>query len=199
MQDCLRVVRARHKLAQPHDVAALLHKVFNIIIRALVGQLGHLDALTSKLLIQIKQIQTRWRQILHAWQEHGRLQLGHGRLELGRNQRQRLMLDRERLEQVNRFGHQVSIKLVQVVAEQRGEIFRHFLGLLEAGAETVCQGCNVGHVVMLCDLGVFFDVALKFGVAVIVQQPFEKGLLNFLVVFILKELIREEPNGAEDN
>ena len=99
------------------------------------------------------------------------------------------MLNRQRLEQVNGLGHQVSVKLVQVVAEQRSKILGHFLGLLVAGAEAVRQRRNVRHVIMLIDLSVFFNVALKLGVAVIVQQPFEKGFLNFLVVFVLKELI----------
>jgi len=60
VQDGLRIVGVRNELAQTHDVSALLHKVLDVVVSALVSQLGHLDAFRGELFIQIKQVETRW-------------------------------------------------------------------------------------------------------------------------------------------
>ena len=46
--------------------------------------------------------------------------------------------------------------------------------------------------VVLADFGLFLYVFLEFSVFVLVEEPFENSLLNFLVIIVLKELVREE-------
>ena len=50
---------------------------------------------------------------------------------------------------------------------------------------------------VLADLGFLLDVSLELGVRVW-EQPLEDGLLDFLVVFLLKEVIMQELDGAQD-
>jgi hypothetical protein len=134
VQHRLRVVRVAHLLAHAHDVAALLDEVVHVVVRALVRQLRHLDLLARELLVQVEQIQTgRW-QVLHARQEHGRLQLGHRRLELRRDQPDRLVLHAEGLVEIDRLRHQIGVEIIKLRSEQGGEVLWNFITLLEAGA-----------------------------------------------------------------
>jgi len=91
MQHRFGVVRVVNRLTHPHDVAALLDEVLNIIVSALVCELGKLDALACELFVKVVQVQSRGWQVLHAWQKNCGLQLGHRRFELWRNQRQGFM------------------------------------------------------------------------------------------------------------
>ena len=51
MQDGFRVVGIFHVLRDTQDVAAFADVVLDIIIRALIRELGHFDFLRSKLLV----------------------------------------------------------------------------------------------------------------------------------------------------
>lgn len=104
------------------------------------------------------------------------------------------MLHSQGLEEVNRFRNQVRVKFVQIVTEERCEVLGHFLALLKAGAKSVSKSSNVRHMVVLGDFSLFVDVLLKLCIFVLVKKPLEDCLLNFLVVFILEKLIREEPD-----
>jgi len=77
VQDGLGIVGVRNELAQTHDVTALLYKVLNVVVSALVSQLSHLDTFRGELFIQIEQVETRWGQVLHTGKENSSLQLGH--------------------------------------------------------------------------------------------------------------------------
>jgi len=54
MQDGLGVVRIFHVLRDTQDVTALADVVFDVIIRALIGELGHFDFLRRELLVQVE-------------------------------------------------------------------------------------------------------------------------------------------------
>lgn len=192
MEDSLGVIRVAYLRTHTHDVAALLHKVLNVIISTLVRQLGHLNLFTCKLLIQVEKVQSRWRQVLHARQEYGCLQLGHGGLELGRDQGKRFMFYSKRFVKVNTFWNQIRIKVVEPCREERSKIFGYLIALLQTGAEAVGQGSNVGNMVVLTDLGLLLHVTLELGLPVLAEQPLENGFLNLLVVFVLEELIGEK-------
>lgn len=58
------------------------------------------------------------------------MQLRHGCFELGRDESEWLMLDAKGLIEVDRFGYQIGVKLVQVVVEKSSEIFRQIIRLL---------------------------------------------------------------------
>ena len=88
MQHGLGVVGIVNRLAYPHDVAALLDKVLDVVVSALICELGQFDPLTCKLFVKVIQVQARRWQILHALQEYCSLQLRHGCFELRRNQGQ---------------------------------------------------------------------------------------------------------------
>jgi len=93
MQHRLGVVGVVNRLAHPHDVAALLDEVLDVIVGALVCQLGQLDALACELFVKVVQVKSRRGQVLHARQKNCGLQLGHRRFELRRNQSQGFMFD----------------------------------------------------------------------------------------------------------
>ena len=82
MQHGLGVVGIVNQLAHPHDVAALLDKVLDVVVSALIRKLRQFYTLACELLVKVVKVQARWRQILHARQEHSSLQLGHGCFEL---------------------------------------------------------------------------------------------------------------------
>lgn len=88
MQHCLGVIGIANRLAHTHDIAALLYEVLDVVVSALICELGQFDPLTCKLFVKVIQVQARRWQILHAWQEYCSLQLRHGCFELRRNQGQ---------------------------------------------------------------------------------------------------------------
>lgn len=104
------------------------------------------------------------------------------------------MLNSQGLEEVDRFRNQVRVKFVQIVTEERCEVLGHFFTLLKAGAESVSESSNIRHMVVLGDFSLLIDVLLKLCIFVLVEKPLEDCLLNFLVVFVLEKLIREEPD-----
>jgi len=104
------------------------------------------------------------------------------------------MLHSQGLEEVNRFGNQVRVKFVQIVTEERCEVLRHLLALLKAGAKSVSERRNIRHMVVLRDFSLLINVLLKLSIFVLVEEPLEDCLLNFLIVFILEKFIREEPD-----
>jgi hypothetical protein len=53
MQHRLGVVRVIDVLAHSHYVSALLHEVLDVLVSALVCQLGKLNSFTCKLFVQI--------------------------------------------------------------------------------------------------------------------------------------------------
>jgi len=197
VQDGLRVVGVAYLRAHAQDVAALLDVVLHVLVCALVRQLRHLYFLARELLVQVVQVQTGGRQLLQRRREDRRLQRWHRRLELWRNQRQRLVLHADRLVELQRVGDQISVVLVQLLVEERGEVFGQLVGLLQAGAQAVGEGGDVGHVVVLAELGLVLDALLE--VALVVEQPPKEGLLDLLVVLLLEELVVEELNRAHDH
>ena len=93
MQDCLRIIGVFDLRTYTQDIPALPHIVIDIVVRALVRELRHLDLFRSELLIQVEQVQARRRKVLDAGQKDSRLKLRHRRLELGRNEREGLVLN----------------------------------------------------------------------------------------------------------
>ena len=108
------------------------------------------------------------------------------------------MLDVELLEEINRLGHKISIEAIQVVVKERGEVFWQIIGLLKARAEAISQGCDIRHMLVLTDLGLFFDVSLKLSITIATEQPLEDGFLHLLVILLLKEIIVEKFHGGHD-
>ena len=50
---------------------------------------------------------------------------------------------------------------------------------------------------ILAYLRLFLDMVFKLCILALVEKPFENGLLNLLVIFLLKELIVEKLHGSE--
>jgi hypothetical protein len=82
MQHCLGVIGIANRLAHTHDIAALLYEVLDVVVSALIRKLRQFYTLACELLVKVVKVQARWRQILHARQEHSSLQLGHGCFKL---------------------------------------------------------------------------------------------------------------------
>jgi len=115
MQDGLGVVGIFDVLRDAEDVAALADVVLDVVVRALVRELGHFDFLRRELLVQVEEVQRgRW-QVLDARQKNSCLQLWHWCFKLRRNERKRLVLRSQRLVQVDGLRHQVRVKRVQIV------------------------------------------------------------------------------------
>ena len=104
------------------------------------------------------------------------------------------MLDGERLEQINGLWHEVCVELVQIVTEKGGEVLGHLFALLQTGSKSVGEGSDIGNVIILGDLLLLINELFEFSILVLVQEPLKDGLLDFLVVLILKEFIGKEPN-----
>jgi len=97
MQDGLGVVGIFDVLRDTEDVAAFADVVLDVVVGALVRELGHFDFLRSELLVQVEQVQRgRW-QILDARQKNSCLQLWHWCFKLRWNERERLVLRSKRL------------------------------------------------------------------------------------------------------
>jgi hypothetical protein len=56
VQNCLWIIWLGNKLAETHNIAALLYEVLEVVIAAFVCQLSHLDALRSKLFVKVKEV-----------------------------------------------------------------------------------------------------------------------------------------------
>ena len=102
------------------------------------------------------------------------------------------MLHSQRLVEINTFGNQVSIEIVELRCKKSGEIFWNFVTLLKAGAKAVGEGGDIGNVIVLSDFGFLLHVTLELGLPVLAEQPLENGLLNLLVILILEEFVCEE-------
>ena len=178
-------------LAHAQDVAALTDVVLHIIIGALVGQLGQPDLLGGELLIQVVEVEAGRGQLLEGGRENGGLEGGHGGFKLRRDQGQRLVLDSHLRVELDGFGDEVGVELVEALVEEGGEVARQLVRLLQTRAQAVGEGGDVGHVHVLGELGLVLDGALELGVRV-GEQPLEDGLLDLLVVFLLEELVLEE-------
>lgn len=51
---------------------------------------------------------------------------------------------------------------------------------------------------VFADFWLLFDVTLELCIVVLMQEPLEDGLLNFLVIFLLKELVVEKLHRAQN-
>ena len=102
------------------------------------------------------------------------------------------MLHAHLLEEVNRFGDQVRVELVQAGVEKGREVLWNLVTLLQARAKAVCQCRDVRNVVVLANFYFFLDVLLELRLAVGAEEPLEDSLLDLLVVFVLEELVGEE-------
>jgi hypothetical protein len=51
---------------------------------------------------------------------------------------------------------------------------------------------------VLVDFSFLIHIALKLGLPIRAEQPFEHGFLNLLVIFILEEIISEELHRAHN-
>lgn len=108
------------------------------------------------------------------------------------------MLHAQVLVELNRFGDQISIKLVQLAAEESGKVLGHIITLLEARAETIGQSSDVRHMLLILNLGLILDVLFELSITVSAEQPSENGFLNLLVVLVFEEVVREEFHGAHN-
>ena len=84
-QDRLRVVGVRHMLAHAEDVAALADVVLDVVVGALVRQLGQPNLLGGELLVEVVEIEARGRKLLECGRENSGLQSWHGCFELRRD------------------------------------------------------------------------------------------------------------------
>ena len=166
MQDGFGIIRVLHILRDTQDVSTLADVVLDVLVVALVRELGHLDFLRGKLLVEIEQVHGgRW-QVLDIGQKDSRLQLWHRRLKLRRNERERLVFNAQSLVQVNRLWHQVSVEFVEVRVEQRREILGEIIGLLEARAKAISEGSDIRYVLVLTDFGLFLNMVLELGIII---------------------------------
>ena len=195
VEDGLRVVRIG-LLSDAEDVAALLDVVLDVIVGALIGKLRHFDLLSRELLVEIVEVQAGWWQLFQTRREDSSLQVGHRRLELRRDERQRLVLHTDSLVELEHFGYEVSVKAVQLLVEESGEVLGQVVRLLETAAQSISESGDVGHVVVLGHLGLVLNSCLQ--VAFVLQQPVEDALLDLLVVFLLEELVVQELHRAHD-
>ena len=134
MKDGLGIVRVVDLAAHAEDVTALLDVVLDVIVSALVSELGHFYLFACELLIEVVKIERRRRQLLQTRREYGSLKGGHRRLELGRDQGERLMLHTESLVQLEALRDQISVELVKILIEERREVLGQLIGLLETTA-----------------------------------------------------------------
>lgn len=99
------------------------------------------------------------------------------------------MFDSENFVKVDGLRHQVCVKFVQVLTEKGCEVLRHLVTLLEAGAQSVRERCNVRHMVVLIYLDFLIDIAFELSLPIRAQQPLEDCFLDLLVVLVLKKFI----------
>lgn len=99
------------------------------------------------------------------------------------------MFDSENFVKVDRLGHQVCVKFVQILTEKGSEVFRHLVTLLQARAQSVRERCNVRHMVVLIYLDFLIHIAFKLSLPIRAQQPLEDCFLDLLVVLVLKKFI----------
>jgi len=109
---------------------------------------------------------------------------------LGRDKFEGLMLDVEFLVEVNGLRHQICVKLVQTVVKKSCEVFGQIIGFLKTGAQAVSECSDIRDVLVLADVFFVADGGLEF--SVLVKQPLEDGLLDFLIIFLFKEGVLKE-------
>lgn len=100
------------------------------------------------------------------------------------------MLDVERFIQFKRLRNEVSIKFVQFLIEQCGEVFWQLVGLLKTRSQSVSKGSNVRYVMIFTQFWLILYTLLE--VSFVLQHPSKNCVLYFLVVFLLKEIIMEK-------
>jgi hypothetical protein len=98
---------------------------------------------------------------------------------------------------VDRLRHEVCVEFVQILTEKGSEVLRHFVTLLQARAQTVCERCDVRHMVILIDLDFLIHIAFELGFPIRAQQPLEDCFLDLLVVLILKKFVCKKLNGPQ--
>lgn len=191
MQDALGVVGIDITLSTyTKNVAAFFNIVLHIVVSALVGELGQLDFLRRELLIQVEQLQTWWRDLLEAgWKQSG-LQGWHGGLEFGLDEGDGLVFDTNLFVKFESLWNEVGVKFEKVFVYQSGEVFWQLVRLLQAAAEAVGQGGDIGNVMVLRDVRLLVSLSLE--VAMIIEHPVEQAFLNFLVVFFFKIIVMQK-------
>jgi len=66
MEDGLGVIRVLNVLGDAENISAFANVVLDILIVALVSELGHLDFFRGKLFVEIEEVKGRGRQIFDA-------------------------------------------------------------------------------------------------------------------------------------
>lgn len=107
------------------------------------------------------------------------------------------MLDSYLSIELDRLRDKVSVELVKALVEESCEVARQLISLLEAGTQAIGKGSDVRDMHVFRQLCLFLNSSLELGIT-ISQEPLEDGLLYFLVVFLLEELILEESHRAEN-
>ena len=76
------------------------------------------------------------------------------------------MLRAESLVKIDRLRDKVSVELVKLGIEKSSKVLGEVIRLLKAWAKTISKGSDIGDVSIFTDLRLFFDVSLKFSVAI---------------------------------
>lgn len=107
------------------------------------------------------------------------------------------MLDAKELVELETLRDQVSVKFVEALIEQSGEVFGQLVRLLQTAAQAISQGRDVRNVVVLLE-NVFLRLVLESSlqVAFVIEHPAEDALLDLLVVFLFEKVIMNELHAA---
>lgn len=101
MEDSLGIIRVVDLSTDSKNVTAFSDVVLDVIVRAFVGELCHFYLFRCELLVQIKEVQAGWWQVLDAGEKSGGLELWHRRFKLRRDEGKWLVLHAERLVELN--------------------------------------------------------------------------------------------------
>jgi hypothetical protein len=162
LQDVLRRARRLGQLGRDAaDQARLLAEVLDVVAAlaaaaagaaALVGELREARLVAGKLLIQVKEVQRRRRQLSHTGRKHGGLQRRQRRLKLRRDERQRLVLHAHVAVQLQHIGNAPHVQRKKGVVEEGREVAGQRFRLLQARAQALREGGHVWHVHVISDV-----------------------------------------------
>ena len=117
-QYALGVAFARLQVSHHAEyIAALAHIELEVVVAALVGDLGEAGALRREVLVEIEELEHGRVRLVEARRKDGRLERRQRRVELRTDERQRLVLDLELGEAVDHLGQVLHVDGEQVGVE----------------------------------------------------------------------------------
>mmetsp|Transcript_8023 Transcript_8023/g.22067 ORF Transcript_8023/g.22067 Transcript_8023/m.22067 type:complete len:212 (+) Transcript_8023:666-1301(+) len=135
------------------------------------------------MVIQVKEVESRRGGFPDGGWEHRWLQGGQWGLKLGGDEGQGLVLHLKLLVELHGLWDERGVKLEERVVEERREVTRHLLAILEAALHAFRERLRVGHVGVLAHLGLLVVQCVHFHVAKF-EQPLDEhvGELGVLVL-----------------